>query len=398
MGRFFSRVTSLCRRTLETPRRPKRSRSWILEDLEGRRLLSNAIQPFVTLPNSPLEPSNVISGPGGDLWVGVRPTINSAAIDRVGLNGSVTSFPVPVPGTAGFEIANLTEGPDGNVWFVAEVGLSTDGVFNQQVMIGSMTPSGQVTEFPLIPVKAGLSAYGDGIVSGPDGDLWFGYTVSGSGSWPDSQNFIGRVTTDGSVTLFPISSFGRNSSGFQYPPVAGADGNLWFTVGSGKDFVLGRMTPSGAVTQLPIRSKGFGEVGNGPNGNVIATVQKDNWQNEVFHVTPAGALKRYKIPAAVSDAFGEYLGAADGSLWFAGSSDSPTIGRITAGGAFMSYHVSDVVQGELNDATDVSMALGQDNNLYLLNYFASDAQATTTLYRLAPRELAPARSTLGPQS
>jgi hypothetical protein len=389
IGRFFSTLTSLRRRTRKGPRSPKRSRSWIVEGLEGRRLLSNAIQPFVTLPNALGEPSNVISGPGGYLWVGVIPTSNSAAIDRVGLNGSVTSFPVPVPANVGSSIASLTEGPDGNLWFVVNMGSITGGYDHQQVMIGSMTPAGQVTEFPPIPVTAGPTAYSTGIVSGPGGDLWFDYTVVGSAPVSDSQSFIGRVTTAGSVTLFPMSS-GPKSRGVQYPLVAGADGNLWFTEGSGKDFILGRMTPSGAVTQLPIQSDDWGQVGSGLNGNLIAIVQRANWRNEVYHVTPAGALRRYNIPAAASDAFSVYLGAADGSLWFTDGFGSPKIGLITAGGAIRSHNLSHVVQrgnGYLE-----SMALGQDGNLYLLDYDIRGAQApSATLYRLTPSELAPAR-------
>jgi streptogramin lyase len=369
----------------------KRSRSWIVEGLEGRRLLSNAIQPFVTLQSPDLPTSNVISGPGGDLWVGVSPTSNSAAIDRVGLNGSVTSFAVPGTAADGFFINSLAEGPDGNVWFVADFNPSSS---DNQVIIGSVTPAGQVTEFPPIPVTARLGAAAHGIVSGPGGDLWFGYTVTGSGSTSGSQNFIGRVTTDGSVALFPISSFGSNSSEIVYSPVSGADGNLWFTEGLGKDFVLGRMTPSGAVTQFSIRSKDWGEVGNGANGNLVVTVLNANRRDEVYNLTTAGTLRSYKIPTAVSQAFAHYVGAADGSLWFTDGLGSPKIGVITAGGAIRSYKLPDVVHG-LNDLG--SMALGQDGNLYLLDYATRGAQASATLYRVTPSELTPA-GTLGPQS
>jgi hypothetical protein len=372
---------------------PKRSRSWIVEGLEERRLLSNAIQPFVTLQSPDLPTSNVISGPGGDLWVGVSPTGTSAAIDRVGLNGSVTSFPVPGTAAAGFSINSLAEGPDGNVWFVADLN-SPSG--DSQVIVGNVTPAGQVTEFPPIPVTPGLAAAAHGIVSGPGGDLWFGYTVTGSGSTSGSQNFIGRVTTDGSVALLPISSFGSNSSEIVYSPVSGADGNLWFTEGEGlgKDFVLGRMTPSGAVTQFPIPSKYFGQIGNGANGNLVVTVQNANSRVEVYNLTTAGALRRYKIPGTVSQAFAHFGGAADGSLWFTDGFGSPEIGVITAGGAIRSYKLPDAFHG-LNDLG--SMALGQDGNLYLLDYATRGAQASATLYRVAPSELAPA-GTLGPQS
>jgi streptogramin lyase len=171
--------------------------------------------------------------------------------------------------------------------------------------------------------------------------------------------------------------------------VAGADGNLWFTVDFRKNFVLGRMTPSGAVTQLPIQSDDWGQVGNGLNGNLIAIVQRANWRNEVYHVTPAGALRNYNIPTSVSDAFSEYLGAAEGSLWFTDGLGSPEIGLITAGGVIKSYNLSHVVQR--GDGDLESMALGQDGNLYLLDYDIRGAQRSATLYRLTPSELAPVR-------
>ncbi len=48
--------------------------------------------------------------------------------------------------------------------------------------------AGTVTEFPATGASFGITA-------GPDGNLWF--TVTGAGQ-------IGRISTSGSVTLFPI--------------------------------------------------------------------------------------------------------------------------------------------------------------------------------------------------
>ncbi len=92
MGWLSSSLKSLRRPSRESRQAPNRSRSFILEDLEGRRMLSQAIQPVATLHD--WSTSIMISGPDGDLWVGVNPTSGSVAIDRIGLNGSVTSFPV----------------------------------------------------------------------------------------------------------------------------------------------------------------------------------------------------------------------------------------------------------------------------------------------------------------
>ena len=374
-------------KALRRPSRPsrrvqKRNQSLILEDLEGRRLPSQAIQPLVTLPTA--NTSNMISGPDGDLWVGVSPTSSTAAIDRIGLNGSVTSFPVPenAPAALEFSIVSLTIGPDSNVWFVAEfvagVGSKTN---DEQVVLGKVTPAGLVTEFAPIPLPAGEAAEATRIVSGPRGDLWFGCWVVDTGG--QGQDFIAQATTAGAVTLFPISSLGH-SGGLVSSLAAGADGNLWFTK-AGVPFVFGRMSPSGVVTQFPIHSQYTGETGNGPNGSLIVTVQNSRRQNEVFDASTVGAITRYKIPARISDAFVNYLGPAEGSLWFAVGIGSFRIGRITTSGLATSYNLSHFVRGREHFGD--SMAPAEDGNLYVLD----NTNTTATVYRLVPSELPPVR-------
>jgi streptogramin lyase len=385
MGWFLSSLKSLRRPSRTARQAPKRNRSLILEDLEGRRLPSLAVQSFVTLPNTT---SNIISGPDGDLWVAVEPTPGAAAIDRIGLNGSVTSFPVSV-GSSGsaLQIVSLTTGPDGNVWFDANFAPTfTDS----QVVIGKVTPAGQVTEFPPIPVSAGLGGVANSIVSGPDGDLWFGYTSDNlKFQGFKSQEFIGQVTTTGAITLFPISSFGSNSPLFVDSITPGADGNLWFTEGMVKHFVVGRMSPSGVVTQFPVGKLLSGDVANGPNSSLILTGPNTKLQNEVFDVSTTGAVTRYKIPAAESNAFQGYVGSADGSLWFYnGFSANFKIGRISASGVATSYNLSNIVRGQPHIMN--STAIGQDGNVYMLDIVIGPrAKITTTVYRLSPSELPP---------
>src|SRR5260370_10898406 len=67
--------------------------------------------------------------------------------------------------------------------------------------------AGTVTEFP-----AGGSF---GITAGPDGNLWF----------TDEGNKIGRITTAGIVTEFPIPTASSRPSGI----TAGPDGNVGVT-------------------------------------------------------------------------------------------------------------------------------------------------------------------------
>ena len=389
MGWLFSSVNSLLPRSRKTRRAPKRDRSLIFEDLEGRRLLSNVIQSFVTLPQAT---SNMISGPGGDLWVGVRPTYSTAAIDRIALNGSATSF--PVPGNAGLElsIVSLATGPDGNVWFDANT-YPTNLLGNNQVIIGNVTPAGVVTEFPAIPVQPGPAGSATEIVSGPGGDLWFGYNNNEIVIY--GQDFVGRVTTAGAVTLIPVSSLSIRGPLEVSSLAAGADGNLWFTQELAKKH-FGRISPSGVVKKFAIADLLGGSVANGPNGSIIVTGHNSNGQNEVFRVSATGAVTRYKIPEAISNAFETYLGPADGSLWFTDAVSTPVkIGRINTGGVATTHNLSQFVRARRNGIG--SMALGQDGNLYLLDNIGgvfsgiTVDRPTATVYRLAPSELAPVR-------
>jgi hypothetical protein len=73
------------------------------------------------------------------LWVAVNPTSISSAIDRIGLDGSVTSFAVPPDGHNTFnQVASLTTGPDGD--------LSFDADFTQ---FGSILDAGQASNPPV---------------------------------------------------------------------------------------------------------------------------------------------------------------------------------------------------------------------------------------------------------
>ncbi len=385
MRRFLSSLGAIRRSSRESRRAPKRNRPMILEDLEGRRLPSRAIPPIATLPTA--SAYTMIAGADGDLWVAVNPTATTSAIDRIGLDGSVSSFPVPGGPNSYLQIDALTTGPDGNVWFDADFfDFRPDAAAGvSQTLIGEVTSTGQVTEFPPIPLPAGQTALASlqAMVSGPGGDLWFGDSVIGPKH--QSQDFIGRVTTAGAVTLFPISSVGSRAFGPDSLAV-GTDGNLWFTESVGKKTVLGRMSPSGVVTPIPIGNQKAGDVANGPNGSLIMTGQNARGRNEVFSVSTAGTLTRYKVPAAISDAFGTYLGPADGSLWFANeASGAIELGRITASGKATSENLSRFIHRRFPfDA----IVLGQDGNLYAL----ANGNINAKVYRLSPSELPQARS------
>ena len=88
----------------------------------------------------------------------------------------------------------------------------------------------QITEFS-IPTE-GSSPFG--IAAGPDGNLWF---------TEERSKKIGRITTGGTITEFPIGTS-------PYGISAGPGGNLWFTGWLGGK--IGQITPGGAVSEFPI--------------------------------------------------------------------------------------------------------------------------------------------------
>ena len=74
------------------------------------------------------------------------------------------------------------------------------------------------------------NSYPDGIVAGPDGNVWFTEAVG---------NKIARITTTGSFAEYPLAA-GANPTDI----TVGSDGNLWFSQGStpGK---IGKITDVG---------------------------------------------------------------------------------------------------------------------------------------------------------
>jgi streptogramin lyase len=307
------------------------------------------------------------------------------------MNGSVTSFPLPGDGGES-DIVSLTDGPDGNIWFDGNI--VTGGTVDQ-VIIGNITPAGVVTEFPAIPVGPVSAGAAFPITSGPSDDLWFGYNLNYLVLY--AQNLIGQVTTAGAITFFPISGLSETAPNGVPSLTAAADGDLYFTEqGIGNHLVFGRMSPAGAVTKFRVGDLFGGSVANGLGGDLILTAQNAQGQNKVFRVSTDGIIKRYDTPDTSSGAFATYLGAADGSLWFASGVDTPfRIGQITASGQVVSHSLSSSLRARKNGIE--SMTLGPDGNLYLLDNIGAIYSGiavyrnTTTVYRLSPNSLLPAR-------
>src|ERR1700735_2766999 len=168
-------------------------------------------------------------GPDGAIWLA-----EGDRIGRLTTSGSYTHFLI-----GSYYPTGITAGADGNLWFLA---ISATGAS----AIGRITPAGVVTTFPFfgeVPVYAVKP-----IAAGPDGAVWFmTYASQGAGS-----PVIGRITSAGVISTYTIPDTGTYS--FSESSIAASpDGGLWFT-GNG---AIGRITTSGTATVYPLNSSSF---------------------------------------------------------------------------------------------------------------------------------------------
>jgi virginiamycin B lyase len=181
--------------------------------------------------------AGAITAAGGALWF----TSDDAPVHvyRLGTNGAISGF--PISGARGaLDIGDIAAGPDGALWFTQEGELSQppDG-------IGRMTTDGRYSSYALPQRRADPGA----ITTGPDGALWF-----------TEGHAIGRITTAGAITEFPL-----RTGLHPIDMVAAPDGALWF---SADNACVGRITTAGDVTAWPVAgAKGLVGIAAAPDGS-----------------------------------------------------------------------------------------------------------------------------------
>jgi streptogramin lyase len=291
--------------------------------------------------------NDITTGPDGALWFtepgGNYTPDGSAEIGRITTSGTITQFPLPAVGNSP---GNVTFGPDGALWFDLYYG--NFGVTGTDV-IGRMTTAGAVTQYPLsVPTGCYIVAGIGNITPGPDGALWFAVpyeNLSGNGC----ADYIGRITTSGTITEYPLQTPGSGPFGI----TTGPDGALWFTEDGGGEACgpstcvatapfpgIGRITTSGTITEYPLPNPldTPGMIAVGPDGALWFTESGScaypNPNNcvslapdKIGRITTSGALTEYPISTANAGTFGIAAGP-DGAMWFTESNNNE-IGRIT---------------------------------------------------------------------
>lgn len=201
--------------------------------------------------------------------------------------------------------------------------------------IGRITTTGTITEYPVAGVGSELSQLNT-ITAGPDGALWFTEGYAGK---------IGRITTEGSITEYAVLS-GDRPGGI----TAGPDGALWFT-STHSGGIIGRITTTGVVTEYPLPpGHAPTDITLGPDGALWFT---DLGANQIGRMTADGVLRaQFSLsPISCSCVVPAGIGAGpDGALWFA--KDIDKIGRITTSGEVTVYPAPHYWPGHLTAGPD----------------------------------------------
>jgi streptogramin lyase len=236
------------------------------------------------IPSPDSEPIEITMGADGNMWFVLQ---NASSVARLEADGTITQFPLR---TFGFP-NDIALGPDGNVWFTGGNGT-----------IARITPEGIIHQFRYDIADSAL-----GITKGPGATMWF--TDVGDQVW--RYDIVGRTFTPFQL---PAGTFPGDIA-------LGADGNLWFTQGSG----LGRLTPEGVYTPFAVGEATAYAITRGPDGNIWFT---ERFGQRIGKVTPAGDITYYTTTLHTLDSI---VRGPGNTLWFTSFGDD-RIARITTDG------------------------------------------------------------------
>ena len=276
----------------------------------------------------------------------------------------VTEFPIPTAGSAPFGIA---AGPDGNLWFTEycqQDRTDHDGRRHHRVpdphgRQRTLRHRGRPGRQPLVHrIRVATRSAGSrtaGVVTE--------FPIPTAGSSPRASR-PARTATSGSPNTVPTRSAGSrrpaSSPSFRSPRpaavprgiAAGPDGNLWFTENSANK--IGRITTAGVITEFPIPTAGSGPSVSRPART--ATSGSPRPANQIGRITTAGVITEFPIPTAGSSPAGIAAGP-DGNLWFT-ESNANKIGRITTAGVITEFPIPTAGSGPFG------IAAGPDGNLW----------------------------------
>jgi streptogramin lyase len=288
-------------------------------------LAANAATGDVTLFDAKgASPFDITNGPDGNLWF-TAPA--QQEIGQITTTGTVNTFP-----TGGVTPNGITTGPDGNLWFTAP-GNDTIGQITTTGTVLNLFPTGGTQ-----PVD---------ITTGPDGNLWF---------TAPSQQDIGQITTKGVVKTFPADGVPGGNPLAVHDITAGPDGNVWYGLtGNG---LIGQITPSGVVTTFSAGGTQPNTITAGPDGNLWFGAAS---QEMIGRITTSGSLTLFQDggiqPAGITAGFGR-----SPYLFYSGPSQN-LVGRISTSGTVTTFPAG-VTQPSAVTTQPEGITAGSDGNIW----------------------------------
>jgi streptogramin lyase len=316
-----------------------------------------------------VNPYDITPGPDCNLWFLERTANN---VGRITPSGAITEFPIP---TVEAGASGIAAGPDGNLWFAEYDGMK----------IGRISTAGVITEFPIPDAYA----FPTSVTAGPDGRLWFLENTprpdpDAGAPAPFGGNVVGAMTTSGVFSAYPVVQPAEAAvvQASALPITAGPDGALWFLEAKSTDSAavrpgcyIGRISTSGQVTDFPLPTgvcTGFGaapQIISGPGGNLWFTINNTLAQNYVGVVSTTGMITLFALPwnASHNSPFVVTGIAAgpDGNVWLTASVrptlssgvEQPELVRMTPTGT-----IDDVIN--LPQASALGITAGRDGNIW----------------------------------
>ena len=319
-----------------------------------------------------IEPVQLVATPDGSIWFSAYAL---GTIGRFHLPSTLNQFPIP---STTSRPSSMTLGPDGNIWF-AETSYDHIG----RVSTNSKC-YGNITEFTIPGAKGGGIS---GLAAAPHDTLWLsaagGDMVASLNlkdpSIPDAcatsnqsspPPVVLSVAPSGPLTEYPLTSqSGPNGI------TVDASGNVWIAESSSSK--VARLDPTtGHVDEwaTPTSQANVVGIAAGAGNRVWFTETDANRVGEISTIATAGdahAITEHVVPLANSGPTG-ITPAPDGAMWFAESTSSGVIGRISSSGAITQFATPAVGGALIYDVTPAS-----NGSLWYTN-FAADTLGTLT--------------------
>ena len=228
------------------------------------------------------------------------------------------------------------------------------------LVCGLCVTGGVIALHPTSARAGGAAFPATSIVSGPANTLWF-VQFQPDRSWFYS---IGRISTQGTVTMFPISGqpidiaprsdgtlliamqggviwtitaqgdlrpFSAIPGGAATNIIAAPDGTVWFSAsGDSAGPFIGHLTASGKLIAHERVPGLLGGLALDSRGNLWAT---ETFGKAIDRISPRGTLSRFPLPTPGAYPLAIQPGP-DGTMWF---TEDGAIGHITASGRITPY-------------------------------------------------------------